>query len=268
MAFHAFRRLNAVDLLKDPAHPLASSRQVPDPGGMSQLGEDAVVRRLGDRLGFGLAGEALVEAQQRGPKATLQQYVSRVGGDAGAKQTPPPELTWTPRPRGAGGGKPSQEDKKAWRQQMRQQREQLMLWWLDRMVRADDQLRERMTWYWHGHFATSFRKVRVASLMLRQNETIRRLALGAFEPLAQVMIIDSAMLLWLDGNDNTAKAPNENLSREFMELFTLGQGPYTEGDVKQAARALTGWNLGVRPSELADLPAKHLLGGRDFRTGA
>jgi uncharacterized protein (DUF1800 family) len=124
---------------------------------------------------------------------------------------------------------------------MRKQRERLMLWWLDRMVRADDQLRERMTWFWHGHFATSLRKVRVASLMRGQNQTLRRLGLGDFKPLAQAMIIDPAMLVWLDGN--TAKAPNENLSREFMELFALGQGPYTESDVKQAARALTGWKV-------------------------
>jgi uncharacterized protein (DUF1800 family) len=233
---------------------------------MGQLNDAAVVRRLGDRLGFGLAGDSLGEAQQRGLTATLQQYVSPAGNDAGATQTPPPQLRWMPRPRWAGGGKPNAEEKKAWRQQMRQQREQLMLWWLDRMVQADHQLRERMTWFWHGHFATSFRKVRVASLMLGQNQTLRRLGLGDFQPLAQAMIIDPAMLVWLDGNDNTAKAPNENLSREFMELFTFGQGPYTEGDVKQAARALTGWKVNrlngsaiLRP-RLHDAGIKHILG--------
>ena len=232
---------------------------------MSQLSEDAAVRRLGDRLGFGLSGNALIEAQQRGLSATLKQYLSPADGDR-AEQTPAPQLQWLPRPRKAAGGKPSAEEKKAWRQQMRRQREQLMLWWLDRMVRADDQLRERMTWFWHGHFATSFRKVRAASLMLRQNVTLRQLALGQFQPLAQAMIIDPAMLVWLDGNDNTAKAPNENLSREFLELFTLGQGPYTEDDVKQAARALTGWKVNrlngsvmLRPRQ-HDAGSKHILG--------
>ena len=232
---------------------------------MSQLSEDAAVRRLGDRLGFGLSGNALIEAQQRGLSATLKQYLSPADGDR-AEQTPAPQLQWLPRPRKAAGGKPSAEEKKAWRQHMRRQREQLMLWWLDRMVRADDQLRERMTWFWHGHFATSFRKVRAASLMLRQNVTLRQLALGQFQPLAQAMIIDPAMLVWLDGNDNTAKAPNENLSREFLELFTLGQGPYTEDDVKQAARALTGWKVNrlngsvmLRPRQ-HDAGSKHILG--------
>jgi uncharacterized protein (DUF1800 family) len=233
---------------------------------MSQLSEDAAVRRLGDRLGFGLAGDALHGAQQRGLATTLKDYVSPTGTDAGAEQTPPPEMPWIPRPHAAGGGKPSQEEKKAWRKQMRQQRERLVLWWLDRMVQADHQLHERMTWFWHGHFATSIRKVRMPTLMLRQNQTLRRLGLGPFPPLAQAMIIDPAMLVWLDGNDNTAKAPNENLSREFMELFTLGQGPYTEDDVKQAARALTGWKVNrasgsamFRP-RLHDAGSKHILG--------
>ena len=232
-----------VDLLKISWRQLPTRPQLADPFDMSQLSEDAAVRRLGDRLGFGLSGNALIEAQQRGLTATLKQYLSPADGDSRAEQTPPPQLQWTPRPRNAAGGKPSADEKKAWRQQMRKQREGLMLWWLDRMVRADDQLRERMTWFWHGHFATSFRKVRVASLMLGQNQTLRRLGLGDFKPIAQAMIIDPAMLVWLDGNDNTAKAPNENLSREFMELFALGQGPYTESDVKQAARALTGWKV-------------------------
>jgi hypothetical protein len=93
---------------------------------MSQLSEDAAVRRLGDRLGFGLSGSALIEAQQRGLSATLKQYLSPADGDSGAEQTPSPQLQWTPRPRNAAGGKPSAEEKKAWRQQMRQQREGLI----------------------------------------------------------------------------------------------------------------------------------------------
>jgi uncharacterized protein (DUF1800 family) len=259
-------RRKPVDLLKDRLPRLRFRSRLTDPVAMSQLSEDAVVRRLGDRLGFGLAGSALVEAQQRGLTATLEQYLSPGDGEVGADQIPPPDLPWIPRPKKAPGNKPPEEEKKAWRQQMRQQRQQLIVWWLDRMVQADDQLSERMTWFWHGHFATSIRKVRMASLMLRQNQSLRRLGLGHFSALAQAMIVDPAMLRWLDGNDNTAKAPNENLSREFMELFTLGQGPYTESDVKQAARALTGWKVNrtdgsamFRP-RLHDSSSKHILG--------
>jgi uncharacterized protein (DUF1800 family) len=233
---------------------------------MGQLTEAAAVRRLGDRLGFGLAGPALAGAQQRGFAATLTSYLHPTGADAGAAQTPPPELPWILRPGGMGGGKPSQEERQAWRQQMRGQQAELVLWWLDRMVRADQQLRERITWFWHGHFATSSRKVKAASLMLGQNQTLRRLGLDTFPALARAMIIDPAMLVWLDGNDNTAKAPNENLSREFMELFTLGPGGNSEADVKQAARALTGWRVTrtdgspvLRP-RLQDATSKHILG--------
>jgi len=85
----------------------ASGGESVDPGGMSQLSEDAVVRRLGDRFGFGLAGNALLQAQQRGLTATLENYMSPSGADAGADQTPPPELPWIPRPHAAGSGKPS-----------------------------------------------------------------------------------------------------------------------------------------------------------------
>jgi hypothetical protein len=81
---------------------------------MSQLSEAAAVRRLGDRLGFGLAGDALAAAQQRGFRATLQHYLSRAGPDAGAAATPPPDLPWVPRPGGAGTGKPSQQERQAW----------------------------------------------------------------------------------------------------------------------------------------------------------
>ncbi|HEU4546233.1 MAG TPA: DUF1800 family protein, partial [Microlunatus sp.] len=119
-------------------------------------------------------------------------------------------------------------------------------WWLDRMVRADHPTRERLTWLWHGHFATSAQKVRVAALMLTQNETLRTDALGSFADLARAMVVDPALLVWLDGNDNTAKAPNENLAREFMELFALGHGRFSEADVKEAARALTGWKIDRR----------------------
>jgi uncharacterized protein (DUF1800 family) len=190
----SWRRMISMPILLISWRQLPTRPKLADPFDMSQLSEDAAVRRLGDRLGFGLPGNALIEAQQRRLTATLKQYLSPADGDSGAEQTPSPQLQWTPRPRNAAGGKPSAEEKKAWRQQMRQQRERLMLWWLDRMVRAVDQLRERMTWFWHGHFATSLRKARVASLMLGQNQTLRRLGLGDFQPLAQTMIIDPAML--------------------------------------------------------------------------
>ena len=128
------------------------------------------------------------------------------------------------------------------------------------MVRAEDQLTERMTWFWHGHFATSAQKVKEAQLMLAQNSSLRAAATGRFPDLAQAMIIDPAMLIWLDGNDNTAAAPNENLSREFMELFSLGPGSYTEDDVRQAARALSGWRVNRQTGAATLVARRHDAG--------
>src|SRR5919205_2136814 len=116
------------------------------------------------------------------------------------------------------------------------------LWWLDRMVRTSRPLPERMTLVWHDWFATSRDGVGPARLMLRQNALFRRHGLGSFETLLLEVTRDPAMLLWLSGTDNTRDAPNENYARELMELFTLGAGRgYSEQDVREQARALTGW---------------------------
>jgi uncharacterized protein (DUF1800 family) len=117
------------------------------------------------------------------------------------------------------------------------------LWWLDRMVRTRRPLVERMTLVWHDWFATSRDGVGPARLMLRQNNLFRQHALGSFATLLADVTRDPAMLLWLSGTDNTKDSPNENYARELMELFTIGanHGGYTERDVREQARALTGW---------------------------
>jgi uncharacterized protein (DUF1800 family) len=123
--------------------------------------------------------------------------------------------------------------------------ERLKAWWLYRVLYDQDHLREKMTLFWHGHFATSNRKVQSVRLMLGQNEVLRRHALGPFTALLTHLISDPAMLIWLDGGSSRRKRPNENFAREFLELFTLGPGHYTERDIREAARAFTGW---VRPN--------------------
>jgi uncharacterized protein (DUF1800 family) len=114
-------------------------------------------------------------------------------------------------------------------------------WWLDRMVRSDHQLIERMTLVWHSWFATS-EEASNARLMINQNWMFRRNALGNFKKLLSDVTVDPAMLLWLNGNTNNKYSPNENYGREMFELFTLGEGRgYNQDDVHQNARALTGW---------------------------
>ena len=116
------------------------------------------------------------------------------------------------------------------------------LWWLDRMVRSNQQLVERMTLIWHDWFATSNAGVGSQKWMLTQNGLFRKRALGNFESLLIAVTHDPAMLIWLNGRDNTKWSPNENYARELMEIFTLGAGSgYTEDDVREQARALTGW---------------------------
>ncbi len=116
-------------------------------------------------------------------------------------------------------------------------------WWLHVMTRTPHPLREKMTLFWHGHFATSAAKVTDARLMYDQNALLRQHALGKFGPLITAVSKDPAMLIWLDSTTNKKLRPNENFAREVMELFCLGIGAYTEQDIKEAARAFTGWEV-------------------------
>jgi uncharacterized protein (DUF1800 family) len=119
----------------------------------------------------------------------------------------------------------------------------LRAWWLHEMTLTPSPLTERMTLFWHGHFATSQQKVRSIPLMYRQHTLLRREALGSFRRMLHAVARDPAMLVYLDNAGSRREAPNENFAREVMELFTLGEGHYTERDVKEAARAFTGWSL-------------------------
>jgi len=140
-------------------------------------------------------------------------------------------------------------------------------WWLDRMLRTRRSLTEKMTLFWHGHFATSIRKV-PAVLMVQQIDLLRTNALGNFRTLLVSISKDPAMLVWLDNRYNNKLHPNENYAREVMELFALGLGNYTEDDVKNAARAFTGWTVDKSQSA-AYKPALHDDGPKTFlgRTG-
>jgi hypothetical protein len=119
----------------------------------------------------------------------------------------------------------------------------LRAWWLARMLRSPHPLQEKITLFWHNHFATSFAKVGSARFMLGQYQLLRRHALGDFRALLREMASDPAMLIWLDGRDSKKGNPNENYAREVMELFSLGVGHYTEKDIREAARAFTGWEI-------------------------
>jgi uncharacterized protein (DUF1800 family) len=216
------------------------------------LTERAAVRRLLDRFGFGPRPGDVAAAVGRGFDATLDTLLDPPA-DAGAAATPEPDLG--PEPPKA--DKTDTAAKQARARELRQQQVRLTVWWLDRMVAADAPLTERLTWFWHGHFATSDQKVRSPRLMQRQNDTLRKLGAGGFATLAKAVMVDPAMLVWLDGQRNKVGAAKENLSRESMELFMLGVGRYTETDVREAARALTGWAVDRAAGTSRQVPHRH-----------
>lgn len=191
----------------------------------------ALIGHLLRRSGFGASGPEIDAAAAVGYQATVESLLSEEP-DPGTAATPPP---------GPGSGEAAATATKQGANS--EQARDLVAWWLARMTAVRNPWPEKRTYFWHGHYATSITKVKSAALMLAQNQTERTLGGGTFPVLMRAMFTDPAMMIWLDAEGNTAKAPNENLARESMELFSLGVGNYTENDVRQAALALTGWRL-------------------------
>ena len=202
------------------------------------------------RSGFGATGaEVDAVVRQSWPSYVDAALATSPDTDRGALATPMPSLT-PPKPPGKAA---TPATRKQYHRQLAEQNDELSRWWLRRMIATELPLHEKLTLLWHNHFATSAQKVRVAAYMAAQNQKLRTLALGDFRDLAYTMLTDAAMLRWLDGQLNTAEAPNENLAREFMELFTLGHNNgYTEDDVRAGARALTGWTISDGQAVLVD----------------
>src|SRR4029079_2068894 len=136
-------------------------------------------------------------------------------------------------------------------------------WWIERMIRSEDPLRDRMTLFWHGHFVSSVKDVGSSQDMIRQLLFLRHNALGSCHTLRRGIGRDPAMLRYLNNDTNVKDHPNENWARELMELFSLGDGNYTEADIKEAARAFTGWSRGPDGFEYKrldhDFGTKHFL---------
>ncbi len=145
-------------------------------------------------------------------------------------------------------------------------------WWIDQMRSSAAPIVEKLTLFWHGHFATSADKVRDMRLMWDQNDLLRRNCLGSFRDLCQAVALDPAMLIWLDNETNVAGEVQENWGRELMELFACGIGNYTENDVITVARAWTGHNLNEQNqyayrSEHHDNGSKSLFGSSQNWSG-
>ncbi|MEE2822276.1 MAG: DUF1800 domain-containing protein [Acidobacteriota bacterium] len=146
---------------------------------------------------------------------------------------------------------------------------EIQRWWLYRMINSERQLLEKMTLFWHNHFATSVKTVKQVapdgvSYMMAQNKLLRKHALGNFRTMVEEITVDPAMLVWLDNRSNVKKSPNENWARELVELFTMGEGNYTDQDVVAAARAFTGWGLENKTGQFIFRSSKHDYGQKTF----
>ena len=194
--------------------------------------------RLFHRFGFGPRPGEYAQAMKDGIILTRKKFLTVPAVDLGASKVTEPKITDL-------GRRPEANSAEVvpFAIAMRAQSQEIVLWWLDRMVLSDHGLTERMTWFWHGHWATSIQKLNYPLPMYNQNKALRSNALGNFNTMTKAMLNDGALQFWLDGQENTAKAPNENLGRELMELFVLGVNRYSEEDVKAVARVLTGYQV-------------------------
>ncbi|WFE50007.1 DUF1800 family protein [Micromonospora sp. WMMD1155] len=190
------------------------------------------------RAGFGPTVAEIGAARRLGYASTLSGVLAPTGPDVGATSAPTPDLgpdpvTLLPTA--------TEAQRAEVARRRTEQTVSLARWWLDRMTVADHQAVEKLLFFWHGHWATSVAKVRSPQLMFGQLRAFREAR--DFADLAHRMVLDRALVYWLDGQHNKKSAPNENLARELFELFMLGVGQYTERDIKEAGRALAGWRV-------------------------
>lgn len=213
--------------------PLEQSRWTPE-----------AAAHLLNRAGFGGSLEEISKLHELGHMAAVDHLVS-AGEELDLYPIPPlstpAENARVRRELKKLAPQEQMQRKKMLKEAEREQIDGLRFWWLQRMRSTPNPVREKAVLFWHGHWATSVVKVKEPYLIWQQNETLRAHALGNFTPFAKEMTRDAAMIRYLDLNTSTARSPNENFARELMELFTLGEGNYTEMDIREAARAFAGY---------------------------
>jgi len=229
----------------------------------------AQAAHLLNRAGFGGPPAEVQKLQALGPVAAVSHLL-----DYEKIPDPTPDPDWArPNPEEVrkfreAVRKASPEERKQLQREQRQLEQRRMLelrgWWLQRMASGPRPLQEKLVLFWHGHFATSVQKVRNPYYMWRQNELFRRLATGNWQQMLAEVGKDPAMLVWLDQAQSRKNHPNENFAREVMELFALGEGHYSEKDITEGARALTGWSLDQQEQRFVYRPSLHDAGVKSF----
>jgi uncharacterized protein (DUF1800 family) len=223
-------------------------------------------RHLLNRAGFGVPPSAIERLTKMKPAGAVDAFVNyEKFPDEFEKPNWLPEYPDYQALRMIATNLSEDEKRKIRQQKMRGERESLMklqMWWLDRMCHSQRPLEEKMTLFWHGHFAVSAQKVQSARSNYTMNDLLRQNATGNFKNLVTKVGKSAAMLQYLDNQQNIKGKPNENWARELMELFTLGIGNYTEKDIKESARSFTGWS--ARKGEFIFTPRRHDEGQKTF----
>jgi uncharacterized protein (DUF1800 family) len=158
----------------------------------------------------------------------------------------------------------SKEEKKALRKKRNKKMQEVKTWWYAMILDSRFSFREKMTLFWHKHFVSEYRVVKSPFMMFEQNMLYRENALGQFDELLHKSSTDMAMLVYLDSNSNKKTHPNENYARELLELFTLGEGNYTEEDIKEAARAFTGYRVNRKKAKFKIVKRHHDFDKKTF----
>ncbi len=236
----------------------------------SQKWNQETAAHLLNRAAFGGTPAEIEAARNKGMAAAVRDLVDV---STEAAHAPPPPL-WA-RPRNIRAerlqikmakdhGQNFQEKARGVRAMQGENLLDLRRWWFDRMMNGPAPLLEKMTLFWHGHFATSAQKVRDAYWMWLQNDTLRRNALGNFATLVKKISRDPAMMIYLDLQQSRKEHPNENWARELMELFTVGIGNYSEDDIRATARAFTGYRIDFTTQQFRFAPRQQDLGTTRF----
>ncbi|MES9965342.1 MAG: DUF1800 domain-containing protein [Candidatus Sedimenticola sp. 20ELBAFRAG] len=223
-------------------------------------------RHLLNRTGFTASQVEVDELSSLDRRSAVDHLIRKAASDF---LHPLPDWHDEPLPDRRQLRKAGAEKKKALRKLNRKRGMELKGWWYRQMVESDSPLAERMTLFWHNHFTSSLKKVNLPQLMLRQHLLLRGEALGDFSAMLHAVARDPAMLIYLDSRNNRKKQPNENFARELLELFTLGEGHYSEQDIKEAARAFTGYAIDRDSGEFTLRQRQHDQGAKRFlgRTG-
>lgn len=224
------------------------------------------IAHLYRRAGFGARPDELDAGVAAGYEATVDRLLDVRAPDPGLDALTPPKLTPYALPAAVANASAAdrQAAQKAAQQTLRTETQALSMWWLGRMVAAHNPLPEKLALFWHSHFATSVQKVKEPELMYVQNQTFRTMGAGNFEALAQAVAKGPALMLYLDSNQNRKGSPNENMSRELLELFTVGIGNYTEDDIKNGARGLTGLLVNRQTGNVTLNRAQHDEGTKTY----